>query len=267
MDVIALAWWQLAIAALLVVALAGCTALMRLGVGRSLLIAGTRTVVQLALIGLVLEALFAAERLLWVALMAMAMLLVAGREAMARQQRRLRGGWAFGIGTLAMFLSSFTVTVLTLTVIIGPEPWYRPQYAIPLLGMLLGNTMTGVALALDRLTESAWRQRAVIENRLMLGQPWQVAIGDIRREAMRSGLMPTINGMAAAGLVSLPGMMTGQILAGTAPGLAVKYQILIMFAIALGTGFGALAAVSVGSRRLFDKRERLRLDRLAAPRG
>ena len=266
MDVIELSWWQLALAALLVVALAGCTAVARLGMSRSLLIAAARTVIQLALVGVVLEALFAAERLHWVALMAFAMLLIAGREVMARQKRRLLGGWAFGIGTVAMFLSSFTVTVLTLTVIIGPMPWYHPQYAIPLLGMMLGNTMTGVALALDRLTETAWRQRAVIENRLMLGQRWQEAIGDIRREAMRSGLMPMINAMAAAGVVSLPGMMTGQILAGSPPALAVKYQILIMFTITLGTGFGTLAAVAAGSRRLFDARERLRLDRLAVPK-
>lgn len=267
MGVIELAWWQLALAALMVVALAACMAVARLGMGRSLLIAAARTVIQLALVGLVLEALFAAERLVWVALMALGMLLIAGREVMVRQRRRLLGGWAFGIGTLAMFLSSFTVTVLTLIVIIGPEPWYRPQYAIPLLGMMLGNTMTGVALALDRLTDTAWRQRSVIENRLMLGQRWQEAVGDIRREAMRSGLMPMINAMAAAGVVSLPGMMTGQILAGSPPALAVKYQILVMFTITLGTGFGTLAAVAVGSRRLFDGRERLRLDRLAAPRG
>ncbi|MDI5893249.1 ABC transporter permease [Halomonas rhizosphaerae] len=253
MDVIELAWWQLALAALMVVALAGCTAAMRLGMSRSLLVAAARTVIQLALVGLVLEVLFAASKLHWVALMALGMLLIAGREVMARQKRRLIGGWAFGIGTLAMFLSSFTVTVLTLTAIIGPEPWYRPQYAIPLLGMMLGNTMTGVALALDRLTDTAWRQRAVIENRLMLGQRWQEAVGDIRREAMRSGLMPMINAMAAAGVVSLPGMMTG--------------QILVMFTITLGTGFGTLAAVAAGSRRLFDGRERLRLDRLAPPKG
>ncbi|WP_163559050.1 iron export ABC transporter permease subunit FetB [Halomonas sp. NO4] len=265
MDVIALSWWQLAAAALLVIALAGCTAWARLGMSQNLLVAAARTVIQLALVGLVLEALFAAAELYWVALMAFAMLLIAGREVMARQKRRLLGGWAFGIGTLSMFLSSFTVAVLTLTLIIGPEPWYRPQYAIPLLGMMLGNTMTGVALALDRLTDTAWRQRGVIENRLMLGQRWQEAIGDIRREAMRSGLMPVINAMAAAGVVSLPGMMTGQILAGSPPALAVKYQILIMFTITLGTGFGTLAAVAAGSRRLFDSRERLRLDRLSAP--
>jgi putative ABC transport system permease protein len=137
-----------------------------------------------------------------------------------------------------------------------------PQYSIPILGMLLGNTMTGVALGLDRLTEGVRRQRALIENRLMLGQPWSVAVGEIRRDAVRSGLIPIINAMAAAGIVSLPGMMTGQILSGTPPAIAVKYQILIMFVIAAGTGFGTLAAVSAGARRLFDARERLRLDRL-----
>ncbi|NEZ04323.1 iron export ABC transporter permease subunit FetB [Wenzhouxiangella sp. XN201] len=262
-SVIDLSWWQLALAAVLVLALAGSMWLTRLGLAGSLLIAAGRTVVQLALVGLVLEALFAVGALGWIALMALAMLLLAGREVMVRQKHRFTGGWAFGIGTVSMFVSAFSVTVLALVVVIGPDPWYSPQYAIPLLGMLLGNTMTGVALSLDRLTESAWRERALIEHRLMLGQTWVEAISEIRRNAMRSGMIPIINAMAAAGLVSLPGMMTGQILAGSPPALAVKYQILIMFTIAAGTGFGTMAAVSMGSRRLFDKRERLRIDRLS----
>ncbi len=266
MAVIDLAWWKLALATLLILALAGISLQARLGITRSLLVASLRTMIQLSLIGLVLEALFASSEFYWVALMALVMLMVAGREVMARQQRRLRGGWAFAIGTGSMFVSSFTVAVLTLTVVIGPEPWYEPRYAIPLLGMMLGNTMTGVALSLDRLTESVWSQRAVIENRLMLGDSWRQALEDIRRHAMRNGMMPSINGMAAAGVVSLPGMMTGQILAGSPPALAVKYQILVMLAITAGTGFGTLMAVSWGSRRLFDERERLRLDRLVKQR-
>ena len=262
MEVIDLAWWKLGLAALLVLALAGTGYRARLGITRNLLIAALRTVIQLALIGLVLEALFASSGFQWIALMALVMLLVAGREVVARQGRRLQGWWAFGIGTGSMFVSSFSVTVLALSVVIGPDPWYTPQYAIPLLGMMLGNTMTGVSLALDRLNESVWRQRAVIENRLMLGQTWKQALEDIRRDAMRSGMMPSINAMAAAGIVSLPGMMTGQILAGSPPAVAVKYQILVMLIITVGTGFGALMAVSWGGRRLFDDRERLRLDRL-----
>ena len=262
MDVIDLTWWQLALAAVLVLALAATTSLARIGMTRTLLVAAVRTVIQLSLIGLVLEALFSVGALHWIALMALAMLLIAGREVMARQQYRFTGIWSLGIGTASMFISAFSVTLLTLIVIIGPDPWYRPQYAIPLLGMLLGNTMNGISLGLDRLTEGVWQQREVIENRLMLGQTWNEAIDEVRRSAVRAGLIPIVNAMAAAGLVSLPGMMTGQILAGSPPAVAVKYQILIMFTVTVGTGFGTLAAVSAGARRLFDERERLRVDRL-----
>jgi putative ABC transport system permease protein len=253
---------DLALAAVLVLLVAATSYYDRLAISRALLVGGLRTAVQLVLIGLVLEALFAFTRLEWVVLMALVMLLFAGREVVARQKRRFIGWWGYGLGTVSMFVSSFTVTVLALVAVIGPVPWYRPQYAIPLLGMLLGNTMSGVALALDRLTQGAWQQRTIIEGRLLLGQRWREAIGEVRREAMRSGMIPTISGMATAGVVSLPGMMTGQILSGVAPIEAVKYQILVMFLIAAGTGFGTQLAVSVGSRRLFDERERLRLDRL-----
>jgi putative ABC transport system permease protein len=154
------------------------------------------------------------------------------------------------------------VTILALVVIIQGEPWYAPQYAIPLLGMLLGNTMNGIALGMGRLTESAWQQRAVLEARLLLGQGRDEAILDLRRDSVRTGMIPIINSMAAAGLVSLPGMMTGQILAGSPPVEAVKYQILIMFLIAGGTGFGVVVSLWLTARHLFDDRHRLRLDRL-----
>ena len=259
---IALSTLDLAIAALLVLALALLATRLQAGMSRQILIAAARTAIQLTLIGLVLKTLFANVHLAWVTLMALFMLLVAGREVMVRQTRRFRGWWGYALGTGSMFLSSFTVAVFTLVVILGDTPWYTPQYAIPLLGMLLGNTMNGIAIAMDRLTTTAWEQREVIEARLMLGQRWDEAISAIRQQAVSSGLIPIINAMAAAGVVSLPGMMTGQILAGAPPVEAVKYQILIMFLITVGTGFGTLGAVSIGSRRLFDARQRLCLDRL-----
>jgi putative ABC transport system permease protein len=184
---------------------------------------------------------------------------------MVRQKRRLLGWWGFGVGTVSMFVSSFTVTVMALVMVIGPTPWYAPQYAIPLLGMVLGNTMNGISLGLDRLTQDAAQKRPIIESRLALGQSWDMAISDSRREAIRVGLIPIINSMAAAGIVSLPGMMTGQILSGTPPVEAVNYQILVMFLIAGGTGFGTMVAVNLAARRLFDDRQRLRLDRLSVP--
>lgn len=254
--------WDLALASILVLAAAA----LGLSQTRPLLIAALRTVVQLLLVGIVLKALFANVNLGWVVLMSMVMLAVAGREVMARQTRRLTGWWGFGVGTLTMFVSSFAVTILALTAIVGPTPWYTPQYAIPLLGMVLGNTMTGIALGMERLIQSACAERDTIEARLMLGQSCVEAIGGLRRDAIHAAMIPTINAMAAAGVVSLPGMMTGQILAGAPPVEAVKYQILIMFLISGGTIFGTAGAVSLSSRRLFDNRQRLRLDRLSPER-
>ncbi|MFH7319302.1 ABC transporter permease [Desulfurivibrio sp. D14AmB] len=262
MNLIVLSYTDLLIAAGLIVLLAALSLLLKLRVEGQLLLAGARTTIQLLLVGLVLKALFAHVSLSWVSLMALVMLLIAGYEVMARQKRPFRGAWGYALGTGAMFISSFATTLFALLVIIGNEPWYYPQYAIPLLGMMLGNTMTGVALALDRLTNFAWQQQAVIETRLALGQEWRVAIRESVRESVRIGLIPIINAMAAAGVVSLPGMMTGQILSGTPPMEAVKYQILIMFMITAGTGFAILLATWLGGRRLFDQRQRLRLDRL-----
>ena len=258
--------FDLALAALLVCVSAALTHALRLATAGRLLIAAGRAFVQLLVVGLLLKLLFEQAGPFWVMAFALVMLSIAGYEVHARQHRAFAGGWSYGIGTVAMFLSSFTVTFLALTVVIGPEPWYRPQYAIPLLGMLLGNTMTGIAIALDRLTQSAFDKRGVIEARLSLGHSWREAVSGIRADSMRAGMIPTINAMAAAGVVSLPGMMTGQILAGSPPLEAVKYQIMILFLIAAGTIFGTVGAIWAASRRLFDQRERLRLDRLnAAP--
>ena len=263
MNIVMLSPFDLSMAAVLVLMLALASLILKLDLASQIIIAAVRTVIQLLLIGLVLKALFAQVNLLFVSALSIFMLLIAGREVMARQKRRFGGLWGYGLGTLSMFISSFTLTVYALIVVVGTEPWYTPQYAIPLLGMMLGNTMTGVSLALDNLTTTAWQQRSIVEARLILGQDWRTAIGDITRDSVRIGMMPMINAMAAAGLVSLPGMMTGQILAGTEPVEAVKYQILIMFLITAGTGFAAMLATWIGARRLFDDRQRLRLDRLS----
>src|SRR5210317_2065831 len=176
---IQLSTFDLSLAALLVLALALSSARIYPGLARQLLIAALRTAIQLTLVGLVLKALFANSDLLWVALISLLMLLVVGREVMARQHRRFAGRWGYSIGVVSMFVSSFTVALFALLVVVGNEPWYQPQYAIPLLGMLLGNTMNGIALALDRLTQSAWEQRGVIEARLMLGYSASEAVSGI----------------------------------------------------------------------------------------
>jgi UDP-glucose/iron transport system permease protein len=261
---VALSYGELALAACLVLIQAGLSIVLALNLFRDILISALRMVVQLSLMGVVLEFLFKVVSPWWTLLAVLVMIGFAGREAVARQSRKLSGLWGYGIGTSAMLVSATLVTALALTAAVQPEPWYNPRYAIPLLGMVLGNNLTGVALGLNTLTATAKRERIAIEAQLCLGADKWTALRPTLREAMRSGLIPTINAMAATGLVSLPGMMTGQILAGASPEDAIKYQILVMFLIAGATGIGVFAAVYAGAWRLTDTRDRLRLDRLAA---
>ncbi|MGD9888215.1 MAG: iron export ABC transporter permease subunit FetB [Halothiobacillaceae bacterium] len=262
MNLIELTPLDLGLAALLVLILGGLVALSGLGLTRSLYFSSLRMVLQLLLIGVVLETLFRLNNPWLVGLMALVMLAVAGWEVVARQKRRLRGGWGYGIGLIAMALPAFTLTLMALVVVVGVQPWYTPQYAIPLLGMILGNTMTGIGLGFNRLTMGAAASRREIEAQLLLGFDARQASRKLRQDSLHTAMVPTINMLTVAGIVSLPGMMTGQILAGTSPIEAVKYQILLMFLITSATGFGTMLAIELGTRRLFDERQRLRLDRL-----
>jgi putative ABC transport system permease protein len=264
MTYIRLDYSDLLLPALLVVMNGVCSIALQLKLERQLAIATVRMVVQLALVGYVLTFLFNAVSPLWTALAAVVMVLFASQEIGVRQKRPLRGGWSYALGAACTLMASATVTIFALLTQLHPDPWYNPRYALPLLGMILGNTMTGISLGLDVLTNGLVRERAAVEARLALGDNRYHALLPVTRDALRSGLMPTINAMAAMGLVSLPGMMTGQILAGVEPVDAVKYQLLVMFLIVGGTGLGTLVAVIGGSYRLTDRRHRLRLDRLVS---
>ncbi|CCQ72485.1 iron export ABC transporter permease subunit FetB [Magnetospira sp. QH-2] len=262
MTYVRLDYLDIAISALLLLIHGGLSLRLRLGLGRTMIIATVRMVVQLTLIGLVLQQLFEMVSPWATGLAALVMITFAGREIAARQHHKLEGWWAHGLGSGSMVMAGTLVTLLALTTQIRPDPWYDPRYALPLFGMIMGNAMTGVSLGLDRLLAAAVRERVAIEARLALGHTRWQATETMVRDAMRAGLMPIVNAMAASGVVSLPGMMTGQILAGVAPTEAVKYQLLIMFLIAGAVGLGVMGAVMGGVWRLTDERHRLRLDRL-----
>jgi len=259
---IQLGYIDLAIASVLLLLAGGLSVALNLGLEKSLGVAALRTTVQLFLIGLVLKLLFEMVSPWWTGAAAIFMFVLAGREATARQHLKLRGGWSYSIATTSLITAGGIVTILALTTAVRPEPWYDPRFALPLLGMMLGNTLTGISVGMERLNATLKRERDAIEARLALGHTRRNAVRPFVREAMRAGLMPIINAMSAAGLISLPGMMTGQILAGVDPSEAVKYQILIMFLLAGTTSIGVLIAVLATSRRLGDERDRLRLDRL-----
>ncbi len=259
---ISLSFWDVALASIFIVMNAALSIAFKLGLERRLLFVSVRMAAQLLLVGLALTWIFAISSPWLTAMVALIMGLFAGREIRARQEWRLKGVWGYGIGTGAMMFSGILVTFVALNIQIEPQPWWSPRFALPLFGMILGNTMTGVSLALDTLTSTIDRERQVIEARLLLGMTrWEAMLPFVRR-SLRSGFMPIINAMAAMGIVALPGMMTGQILSGVAPQEAVKYQILIMLLIGGATGFGVIGATLMSAFRLSDDRHRLRLDRM-----
>lgn len=254
---------QLGLSGLLILINVGLSLALKLGLEKTLAIASVRMVVQLLLIGFVLQWLFVQDNALMICLIALAMTAIAGRAAIDRTKHRFVG--IYWQSFLSILASSSFVTSFALLGVIGSHPWYNPQYLIPLLGMVLGNTLNGISLALDRFLESLLSQRSQIETLLALGATrWEASHAQVK-EAIRVGLIPTINSMMVMGLVSLPGMMTGQILAGASPLDAVRYQIVIVFMIAAGAALGTFGVVLLAYHRLFTPDHQLRLDRLRSP--
>ncbi|WP_135079147.1 iron export ABC transporter permease subunit FetB [Terasakiella sp. SH-1] len=261
---ISIGYLELALGSLLLVMHGAISLWYRTGVATSLLIAAVRMVVQLGLMAYVLRFLFASQFPLWTLLAVSVMIVFAGYEIMARQKRPIGGGWGYGIGVGSIFMSATVVTVFGLFVQIKPDPWYEARYLVPLLGMVLGNTMTGISIGLATLTTSLKQEQNAIEARLALGHSKWQACETLIRQSLHTGMISIVNSMSAAGLVFIPGMMTGQLMAGADPIEAAKYQALVMFLIAGGVAIGTTLAVFLGVYRLTDQRHRLRLDRLSA---
>ena len=244
-----LSYFQVGAAALLILVNGAISLLLRLGLHRRLLVAAVRTVVQLLLVGFLLQWVFALSRWYLVLSLMLVMALVAGLAAVQHTERRYPGVWLNSM--LSIWVSSWMITAVALFGIVDVDPWFSPQYAIPLLGMILGNTLNGISLGLGRLGEELVTRRGEVEGLLALGATrWEAARGPVRA-AVRTGMIPILNSMMVVGIVSLPGMMTGQLLAGVDPVQAVKYQVVIMFLIASGTALGTVTVVLLSYRRLF----------------
>jgi putative ABC transport system permease protein len=257
---------DLAIAGALLLASAGLSLALGLGLARTIVVAGARTMLQLTLVGFVLGRVFASASPGMVLAAAVVMTGAATYEIVARQERPLRGFWRYGLGGASMAAATVLVVAVGYTTHLRPDIWYDPRVLVPLIGIVLGSVMSAVSVGLNGLGNVVTRERSAIEARLALGATRFEALGGPVRGAIRAGLIPILNQMSAAGLVTLPGMMTGQILAGADPRGAAAYQILTLFLLASAGLFGTVAAVYGAAWRLTDARHRLRLDRLGPPR-
>lgn len=252
--------WQVAISSCLVVAAGIVSLLLRLKLEKKLAIASVRTVVQLSLIGYALGWVFQVGNWWSIPIVLLVMFAAASRAAVKRSSRSFRGLTVLAFGAL---VASGMVTIFTITfAVVGARPWYTPQYLIPLLGMVLGNGLTGISLCVDQILQRLDERRDLVDMELSLGASrWEAARSPLA-ESVRRGMIPIINSMMVVGVVSLPGMMTGQIIAGQVPVEAVKYQIMVMFMIAGGTSMGSILIALLVYRRIFNTRHQLRAERI-----
>ena len=261
MDVITLHSSDLAIASCLVMLCAGVSFVLRLNLQRQILWAALRTVLQLLLVGHLLRVVFTHANPWLTILIIVVMMALAIREVAARPKARLVYHGNLVISAMAVATATLICVFFITNTAVQPTPWYDPRYVVALVGIVLGSALNAASLALDTVLSGVRRERLAIEARLSLGATVRQAFSSLLRESVRRGIVPSINQMAAAGIITLPGIMTGQILAGMDPTEAAKYQILLMFLLCGASCMAAMGAAYGAVHRLTDERGRLRLDR------
>ncbi|EIE21804.1 putative membrane protein [Coccomyxa subellipsoidea C-169] len=251
---------QVALGAAIVIVNAFVSVWLKLDMHWQLLVGVIRCVVQLTVLGYILVPIFTYNLWWLVLLYAFFMLFVGSLEAVQRPAYTYKGmllQTLSCVGTSAGVFLSYTLLFVVRT-----HPWWAPQYFIPILGMMLGNSISGVSVGLSALLEDFSVGKDRIEQLLALGATrWEATQASIQR-CVRMALTPIMNQMNVVGIVSIPGMMTGQILSGSDPSQAARYQMIIMFIIAASTGVGAVASLMFTSFYLVDMSSRLRLDRI-----
>jgi putative ABC transport system permease protein len=235
----------------------GLSSLQRLGLEISLAIATVRTVVQLVAVGYVLAVIFDLNNPIPVLGVLLVMLMIATVTARNRISKKIPRLLLVVFG--AIFFSTALTLSYTNLLIIRPETWYEPQYLIPLAGIVLGNAMNGAAIAGERLVSTINSSRLEIETHLSLGATPQQAIAAYRKDAIRAGLIPTLNQMMVVGVVTLPGIITGQLLSGVQPLDAASYQILVMFMLAFANLITTVLITEGLTRQFFNTQAQLQL--------
>ncbi len=247
---------QMALAAGLVLVAIGLSAARGLGLERDLTVAAIRTFVQLVAIGYVLGFVFSTDRPALILAILVFMLAVAAWTVAARQRRPTN---SLRLLVLASLTAGCGITLVVSTeLILRIRPWYNPYYLIPLMGMVIGNSLNSATLAVERLDSDLRGARERVEALLALGATSAQAAAVPVRSAMKAAMIPIVNSMMVVGLVALPGMMTGQILGGSPPLVAIKYQVLIMYMIAFSTALTAFVLTALRARSYFTPAHQLR---------
>jgi putative ABC transport system permease protein len=245
-------WWGVAASVLLVVVCLVVVVREQLGLGRDVAIASVRAVAQLVAVGALLGVLFRHTGLPGSLLWVIGMVAVGARVAAGRGRGIPR------VGRVATVAIAVGVTGTLGLLVIAQVIDVQPRVVIPVGGMVVSAATRGASVVLLRLHEEAVSARRFVEARLALGLPYQEAFAPHRRTALRTALVTDIDAVKTVGLISLPGAMTGLLLAGVDPLTAIRYQVVVMYMLLGAVAVSGVVAARLGTRQLFDDAQRLK---------
>jgi putative ABC transport system permease protein len=253
-DIVELQLWQFSLIYLLLLIVLLIMKRCKINQAKLLVVASIKMTVQLVLSGLVLTYIFKNPHPLFVVAYVGLMVVFSVHRVLSQNPGLNRRFQCVIAGS--MVLSGLFVLLYFVCVVVG-ESIFNPQYVIPISGMIMGNTMTGVSLGVKAFRESLDGQRDKIQALLCFGASPQKILLPFVRQSLETAMLPTLNSMIGMGVVSLPGMMTGQILSGTLPTTAILYQIAIMIAICTVVTAASFGALYLGYRTMFDKKDQI----------
>ncbi|MDO5689468.1 MAG: ABC transporter permease [Tissierellia bacterium] len=221
-----------------------------------LFVASLRMTIQLMLAGFILTHIFQNPHPLFTLAYVAAMLLFAIHRVLSKNpglNNRFKGIIATSMTVSGLFVLAYFVGI------VANQGLFNPQYVIPISGMVMGNMMTGLNLALKTFQEYIKSEKLQIETLLNIGaRPKDILLPFVNR-ALETAMLPTINSMLGLGIVSLPGMMTGQILAGTLPTTAIFYQIAVMVSLTTVTSLSVFGSLYLGYQTLYNEKNQFDL--------
>ncbi len=256
-QIIEISFLQLLFALLFVLVAQGASFVYHLGLNRDITVGTLRTFAQLFLMGYALTFIFRLENV-WFTLAIFAVMAVSASFIIRGRVKEKQVPYMLPT-FLTMFISYFTVAIFVTGLVVGASPWWEPRYFLPIGGMVIGNSMSALAISLERLFREMRQQKNLIETHLSLGANYREASAEIFRNAVTAGMIPSINAMMGVGLVFIPGMMSGQILAGADPLQAIRYQIVIMLMLVGSTATTSIITILIVRKRCFGKGEELLL--------
>lgn len=250
-DIIQLNIIQLAIAYVFSVVVFVILSSRKIPQQKLLFIATIRMSIQLVLVGYLLIYLFDQQNPWYTILILLIMQAFSVHTILSKFKKKLSRELR-QVVMIAFPISTVSVLLFFLFAVVGISPWYNAQYFIPLAGMIIGNALTGVSLALSQMNQQMHDQRSQVEEILILGGTPSEATKSIVDRSFSEAIVPTLNTMVGMGIVFLPGMMTGQILSGVSPLLAIRYQIAIMLGILGSVSLSVFFVLYFGIKTYFN---------------